>query len=105
VVSTAESPPPLICSFNGVSSLEVAKMFGATGAAICDNCLACFVQVLLDGAAGRKPGAQCAFCEQIATVETALIAGPRVYICEECVWRLARSEAPDGAGSHGKVTS
>jgi hypothetical protein len=95
-MKTVDPRSGLLCSFNGRSALESARMFEGKRAAICDMCLPTVIDVLEDGGGSSpRPGELCSFCENSPTPTTRLIWGPGVCICDACVRRFA-AEATGG---------
>ena len=88
------APKEFHCSFCGKARSQVKKLISGPRVFICDNCVATCVDLLakkcpLDPETGVRAGTKssvphaCSFCRLHEA--RVLIAGPEVYICEDCV--------------------
>ena len=95
----------LICSFCGKSQREVRKLIAGPTVYICDECIKLCNDILAEKAertelppdnAASRPTNQseankssqllcCSFCGKHQREVRSLIAGPTVYICDECI--------------------
>ncbi len=112
-----ESAPELRCSFCNKSSKAVRKLIAGPTVYICDECVDVCVHIIADdrvASAKRRncnpelgstlsaewppSDAWCAFCGEVAELETALLIENRTLLCERCVSAitLAASEAHKG---------
>jgi ATP-dependent protease Clp ATPase subunit len=109
------APPAakLHCSFCNKTEDDVRKLIAGPTVYICDECVAVCVGILADdrragreaAATGSTPGASpstkdwpssdawCAFCGNVATLETALVIENRTLLCESCVEAIAATAA------------
>ncbi len=93
-----ERTPP--CSFCGKSRDKVPKMFAGPRVFICSECITICNEIILDDAEMKslQPelfemppppktsyDLQCSFCGKSQDEVQKLIAGPMVYICNECI--------------------
>jgi hypothetical protein len=96
-----ERPMAIVrCSFCSKSSKQVQNLFDGPNneVHICDDCLDVCVDILSDrekwpektGEPAKPAGAvlQCSFCNKNQEEVGQLIAGPDVYICNDCVARF-----------------
>jgi hypothetical protein len=111
------APPQLRCSFCNKNSEEVRKVIAGPKVYICDECVDVCVGIIADDqvasangmsrnpVSGSPPPAKwppsdawCAFCGEVAALETALLVENRTLLCERCVAAiaLAASEARKG---------
>ena len=84
-----------VCAFCGKGEDTRGPLFGdAASAYICGGCLGLARQVVppLDATTRTSPpddpraaGIRCGFCEQPLAAGRRVVAGPRIYICEECI--------------------
>ena len=101
------------CSFCGKRRGEVRKLISGPRVFICDQCVMLCVDILQKEKAAAPGGAQpdekkappnltCTFCGKSHRAVEQLIAGPTVYICNECVGlcvdiiqqKIAKENAP-----------
>jgi ATP-dependent protease Clp ATPase subunit len=100
---TRQTEEPLRCSFCSKAHHEVERLFsgGRPDVNICNECLEICEEILADyqenpqnrslpvktGSEEQTP-ASCSFCLKTAKEATRVIAGPAVYICDQCIARL-----------------
>ena len=91
-----KKPLNLACSFCGQSQLEVRKLIAGPTVYICDACVAKSWSLIRgDDQPSTTPRHRivekservlcCSFCGKKRTEVEALVAGPTVYICNECL--------------------
>jgi ATP-dependent protease Clp ATPase subunit len=84
-----------LCSFCGKSQHEVRKLSAGPKNCICNECLGICIDVIREderSSAGRPQSVEqetaalfCSFCDKSQHDVRQLIAGPAVFICNECV--------------------
>ena len=90
------------CSFCGKTQDEVRKLVGGPIAFICDECIDLCKDIIGTHAynvayrklpAGQSPHKPrtliCSYCSDTEDEVRRLVAGPTVFICEECVRRFS----------------
>src|SRR5262245_56142437 len=90
----------LVCSFNGVSTEECARMFEGAQAAICDNGVELMMTITL-AEVTSTPDAICSFCGQTPAGHDVVIEGLRVWICTRCVRQFAAALSVPRPASEG----
>jgi hypothetical protein len=97
--SQANRPGEMVrCDFCSKSGTEVEKLVaGLGGIHICNECIEICQEIVLDfeeypetekSAIAGDVGARCSFCGKGRDDVRHLIAGPAVYICDECAGRF-----------------
>ena len=83
----------LRCSFCNKSQAEVRKLIAGPAVFICDECVA-VCRLMLEPEGGKEPATEepsgseiprCSFCNKSRADVWKIIAGPDVFICNECV--------------------
>ena len=82
----------LCCSFCGKDKEAVKKFINGPSVYICDECVARFTERLMamephteTGPAVSDRLQRCSFCQKPKGAVKQLLAGPAVYVCNECV--------------------
>ncbi len=99
-LSGTEKGPTHYCSFCGKPQTEVAKIIAGPSVNICSECVALCQNVFStpategpadkpaaerDGDGDAHPQLYCSFCGEPRSAERRLIAGPTVFICNDCI--------------------
>ena len=104
-----EKPGELRCSFCGHYQSQVKKLIAGPGVYICDECTELCEEIIEEelGRVGKdtaehthaEPGQQtpkpgelrCSFCGHYQSQVKKLVAGPEVYVCDECIDSVEKS--------------
>jgi ATP-dependent protease Clp ATPase subunit len=97
-------PKKLYCSFCGKSQHEVRKLMPGRADFICDECVTLCVDIIREenksptaaARSARLPVLHCSFCAKSQHDVPKLIAGPSVFICEDCVFADVRTLRDNG---------
>ena len=109
----------LRCSFCNRSQAEVRKLIAGPAVFICDECVV-VCRLMLEPENGKEPAAEepsgseiprCSFCNKSRAEVWKIIAGPDVFICNECVDICCdildqdKSAGDDGLGGFDRLLS
>jgi ATP-dependent protease Clp ATPase subunit len=109
-VGGSDSKNTLYCSFCGKSQHEVCMLVPGPKDFICDECVSLCVDIFReenrsaltrtrsDAPAATGPVLHCSFCTKSQHEVSKLIAGPTVFICDECVDAGAQTLRSAGVG-------
>jgi ATP-dependent protease Clp ATPase subunit len=82
-------PGEIRCSFCSRDSRDVKEMHsGVNDVRICNECLDLCISIIADSEcipSAASPQVSCSFCRKSDGQVKKLVAGPAVYICDECV--------------------